>query len=59
MFIDKCLRKCLRNEGYLSNDTAVILSNLEISCEALDIAKKINPKETIKGLLEEFAFCIQ
>ena len=44
----------LRKEGHITDDTAVILSNLEISENTLNIAKKINKKETIKGFAEEF-----
>ena len=46
--------KDLRKEGYIAHDTAVILSDLEISENALNISKKINKKEAIKGFLEEF-----
>ena len=46
--------KELRKEGYITDDTAVILSDLEISDNTLEIAKKINNKETIKGFFEEF-----
>ena len=44
----------LRKEGYITDDTAVILSDLEISEKTLSIAKKINKKETIKGFVDEF-----
>ena len=46
--------KELRKEGYITDDTAVILSDLEISDNTLEIAKKINNKETIKGFFKEF-----
>ena len=46
--------KDLRKEGYIDNSTAVVLSELEISDATLSVAKKINPKETIKGFLEQF-----
>lgn len=42
--------KELRKEGYISDDTAVILSDLEISEKTFEIAKKINKKETIKNM---------
>lgn len=42
--------KELRKEGYISDDTAVVLSDLEISEKTLEIAKKINKKETIKNM---------
>ena len=40
--------------GELHDDIAVILSDLEISDNTLEIAKKMNKKETIKGFFEEF-----
>ena len=43
--------KQLRKEGYISDNTAVILSDLEISDETISVAKKINKKETIIGFL--------
>ena len=46
--------KELRKEGYLKDETAVIISTLEISNTTFDIAKKINKKEVIKGFLESF-----
>ena len=42
--------KELRKEGYISDDTAVILSDLEISEKTFEIAKKINKKEAIKNM---------
>lgn len=55
-FVNKMIKiiKELRKEGYITDNTAVILSNLEISDSTLEIVKKINKKETIKGFLEEF-----
>ena len=55
-FVNKMIKiiKELRKEGYITDDTAVILSDLEISDNTLEIAKKINNKETIKGFFEEF-----
>ena len=55
-FVNKMIKiiKDLRKEGYIAYDTAIILSDLEISENALIISKKINKKETIKGFLEEF-----
>lgn len=55
-FVNKMIKmiKDLRKEGYIAYDTAVILSDLEISENSLNISKKINKKETIKGFLEEF-----
>ena len=55
-FINKMIKmiKDLRKEGYIAYDTAVILSDLEISENTLNISKKINKKEAIKGFLEEF-----
>ena len=55
-FVDKMIKiiRELRKEGYITDDTAVILSDLEISENTLSIAKKINKKETIKGFVEEF-----
>ena len=44
----------LRKEGYIIDDTAVILSELEISENTLNIAKKINKKEVIKDFVEKF-----
>ena len=44
--------KELRKEGYIKDDVAVILSDLEISENTFAISKKINKKETIKGFLE-------
>ena len=44
----------LRKEGYISDDIAVILSDLEVSEITLEIAKKTNKKETIKGFFEEY-----
>ena len=51
-FVDRMTKiiKELRKEGYISDDTAVILSDLEISEKTLEIAKKINKKETIKNM---------
>ena len=58
-FVNKMIKiiKELRKEGYISDNTAVILSDLEISDNTLEIAKKINKKETIKGFFEEFGVC--
>ena len=55
-FVNKMIKmiKDLRKEGYIDYDAAVILSDLEISENTLNISKKINKKETIKGFLEEF-----
>ena len=55
-FVNKMIKiiKELRKEGYITDDTAVILSDLEISDNTFKIAKKINNKETIKGFFEEF-----
>ena len=55
-FVNKMIKiiKELRKEGYITDDTAVILSDLEISDNTLEIAKKMNKKETIKGFFEEF-----
>ena len=55
-FVNKMIKiiRELRKEGHITDDTAVILSNLEISENTLNIAKKINKKETIKGFAEEF-----
>lgn len=55
-FVNKMIKiiRELRKEGHITDDTAVILSNLEISENTLNIAKKINKKETIKGFTEEF-----
>jgi hypothetical protein len=55
-FVDKMIKviRELRKEGYITDDTAVILSDLEISEKTLSIAKKINKKETIKGFVDEF-----
>ena len=55
-FVNKLIKiiKELRKEGYIADDTAVILSDLEISDNTLAIAKKINNKGTIKGFFEEF-----
>lgn len=55
-FVNKMIKiiKELRKEGYITDNTAVILSNLEISDSTLEIVKKINKKATIKGFLEEF-----
>ena len=57
-FINKMIKiiKELRKEGCIADDVAVILSDLEISDNTLNIAKKINKKDTIKGLFEEFNF---
>lgn len=57
-FVNKMIQmiKELRKEGMITDDTAVILSDLEISNHTLDIAKKMNNKKTIKGFLEEFNF---
>lgn len=45
-FVNKMIKiiKELRKEGYILDETAVILSDLEISDNTLDIAKKINKK---------------
>lgn len=48
--------KELRKEGYFLDTTAVILSDLEISENTFEIAKKINKKEIIKGFFNEFLF---
>ena len=55
-FVNKMIKiiRELRKEGHITDDTAVILSNLEISENTLIIAKKINKKETIKGFAEKF-----
>ena len=55
-FVNKMIKiiRELRKEGYITDDTAVILSDLEISEKTLSIAKKINKKETIKGFVDEF-----
>ena len=55
-FVNKMIKivKELRKEGYISDDTAVIISDLEISDNTLEIAKKINKKETIQGFFEAF-----
>ena len=55
-FVNKMIKiiRELRKEGYITEDTAVILSDLEISENTVNIAKKINKKETIKGFVEEF-----
>ena len=55
-FVNKMIKmiKDLRKEGHIVDNTAVILSNLEISENTLKISKKINKKETVKGFLEEF-----
>ena len=55
-FVNKMIKiiKELRKEGRITDNTAVILSDLEISENTLDIAKKINKKEVIRGLFEEF-----
>jgi len=55
-FVNKMIKiiRELRKEGHITDDTAVILSNLEISENTLNMAKKINKKETIKGFAEEF-----
>ena len=52
-FVKKMINiiKQLRKEGYISDNTAVILSDLEISDETISVAKKINKKETIIGFL--------
>ena len=55
-FVNKMIKiiKELRKEGYITDDTAVILSDLEISENALNVAKKINKKETIKYFVKKF-----
>ena len=55
-FVNKMIKiiKELRKEGYITDDTAVILSDLEISENTLHVAKKINKKETIKDFVEKF-----
>ena len=55
-FVNKMIKiiKELRKEGYITDDTAVILSDLEISENTINVAKKMNKKETIKGFVEEF-----
>jgi hypothetical protein len=55
-FVNKMVKivKELRKEGYISDDIAVIVSDLEISDNTLAIAKKINKKETIQGFFEAF-----
>ena len=55
-FVNKMIKiiKELRKEGYITDDTAVILSDLEISENTLQVAKKINKKETIKDFVEKF-----
>ncbi len=55
-FVNKMIKiiKELRKEGYISDNAAVILSDLEISDNTLEIAKKTNKKEIIKGFFEEF-----
>ena len=57
-FVNKMIKiiKELRKDRYIPDNTAVILSDLEISDNTLEIAKKINKKETIKGFFEEFRF---
>ena len=58
-FVNKMIKiiKELRKDRYIPDNTAVILSDLEISDNTLEIAKKINKKETIKGFFEEFGVC--
>ena len=55
-FVNKMIKiiKELRKEGYITDDTAVILSDLEISENTLHVTKKINKKETIKDFVEKF-----
>ena len=55
-FVNKMIKiiKELRKEGYITDDTAVILSDLEISENTLNVAKKINKKETIKYFVKKF-----
>ena len=50
-FVNKMIKIIneLRKEGYISDETAVILSGLEISEATMSIAKKINKKDIIKG----------
>ena len=57
-FVSKMIKiiKELRKEGYFLDTTAVILSDLEISENTFEIAKKINKKEIIKGFFNEFLF---
>lgn len=57
-FVNKMIKiiKELRKEGYILDNTAVILSGLEISENALTLAKKINNKEIIKGFVAEYNF---
>ncbi|MDD4213038.1 MAG: hypothetical protein PHY42_06585 [Bacilli bacterium] len=60
-FVNKMIKiiRELRKEGYITDDITVILSDLEIRDKTLEIAKKINNKETINGLLEEFDSYLQ
>ena len=53
-FVNKMIRiiKELRKEGLISEQTAVILSDLEVSEKTLEIAKKINNKDTVKGFFD-------
>lgn len=55
-FTDRMIKiiKELRKEGYISDETAVILSDLEISYKTLEIAKKINKAEAIKEFIDSF-----
>ncbi|MDD2260287.1 MAG: hypothetical protein PHO87_04745 [Acholeplasmataceae bacterium] len=54
-FVKKMIKiiKELRREEYILDNTAVILSDLEISDNTLNIAKKVNHKDTIKGFFAD------
>ncbi len=53
-FVSKMIRivKDLRKEGCIPADVAVIVSALEISDNTINIAKKINQKEIIRGFCD-------
>ncbi len=53
-FVNKMIQiiKELRKEGLISDQTAVILSDLEVSENTFEIAKKINKKDIVKGFFE-------
>lgn len=55
-FAEKMIKiiKELRTKGYINENTAVIISALEISKSTFDIAKKINPKNVIDPFIQNF-----
>ena len=55
-FVNRMIKiiKEIRKEGHVSDNLAIIISDLEVSENTIKIAKKINKKEVIKGFIDEY-----